>query len=298
MRFAPTASVGLALAVASAAGYGLNAVTAQMAAAAGLGGALVVFWRVALMLAVLSLIAVVWRASLAVEPQERPVLIVFGLSSAIIGMAYLSSVAFLPVSVAVVVFYLFPIFIVLAEPFVEHRRFSPVQFVVVAIGFAGVALVVGGHGGAMDWRGLALALLAAMGAAVQFFAATRMPRSGTAAKLFWSHMIVLPVVSATLLLIGGFKGPAAFAAAPWAMAVTIGAYLVSFALQMLALARVPAAIGGLAYLTEPLFATAFAALLLGERLGGWQYLGAALTLAAVGLNAARALAAEKALKQA
>ncbi len=293
MRLATTASTGLALAVASAAGYGLNAVTAQMAAAAGLGGALVVFWRVALMLAVLAAIAVLWRARLAVERGERSALVVFGLSSALVGMAYLSSVAFLPVSVAVVVFYLFPIFIVLAEPFVEHRRFNLTQLVVVVIGFVGVAMVVGGHGGAVDWRGLVLALLAAIGAAVQFFAATRMKRSGTVAKLFWSHVIVLPVVGTTLLLIGGFKGPAAFAAAPIAMAVTIGAYLVSFALQMLALARVSAAIGGLAYLTEPLFATAFAALLLGERLGGWQYLGAALTLAAVGLNAKRTLSAKR-----
>jgi drug/metabolite transporter (DMT)-like permease len=293
MSSAPSAQVGLAFAIAAAAGYGLNAVTAQMAATAGLGGVLVVFWRVVLMLASVVALALIWRASLAIHPRERAAMAVFGLSSAVIGMAYLSSLAFLPVSVAAVVFYLFPILIVLAEPVVEHRRFSVAKLVVVLIGFGGVALVVGGSAGAIDWRGVALALLAAVGAAVQFFAGTRMPRSGLMGKLFWSHLIVLPIVVATLAVFGGFKGPAAFAAAPVAMAVTIGAFLISFALQMMALARVSAAVGGLAFLTEPLFATGFAALLLGERLSGWQYLGAALTLAAVGLNAARALRGDR-----
>ncbi len=45
------AQAGVAAALVSAANYGLNAVTAQMAAQVGIGGALMVFYRVFLMLA-------------------------------------------------------------------------------------------------------------------------------------------------------------------------------------------------------------------------------------------------------
>jgi drug/metabolite transporter (DMT)-like permease len=273
--------LGLAFALVSAAGYGLNAVTAQIAAAAGLSGALMVFYRALLMLGFVVAAALIWGAGLKVADREWPPLLFFSLTSSVIGTAYLSSVAYLPVSVAVVIFYLFPVLIVLAEPFVERRRPSALQIGIVALAFAGVALAVGPSAASLDPRGAALALLAAAGAAVQFFAAARMPRTGNAAKLFWSHLIVLPIVALTLAVVGGFKGPDAFAAAPLAVAVTIGAYLVSFALQLMALARVSAAAGGLAFCAEPIFATVFAALILSETLSAAQYAGGALVLAAI-----------------
>jgi drug/metabolite transporter (DMT)-like permease len=83
---------------------------------------------------------------------------------------------------------------------------------------------------------------------------------------------------------GGFHGPAIFAAAPVAVAVTLGAYIISIALQLLSLARISAAAAGLTFCAEPLFASLFAALILGERLVALQYLGGLLVLAAIALN--------------
>jgi drug/metabolite transporter (DMT)-like permease len=281
------ARLGMALAVASAAGYGLNIVTAQIASTVGITGALMVFYRVFLMLACLAVAFALFRPSLSVARGERWPLLVFGLSSSVIGTAYMSTVAFLPVSVAVVIFYLFPILIVVFEPLIERTPLQPVRMAVALLAFLGVALVVGPRFDSLDPRGLALALLAAAGAALQFFAAARMPRTPVAAKLFWGHLLVLPGVTATLLWMDGFYSPAIFAAAPVAVAITLGAYVVSMALQLLALARIPAAVAGLTFCAEPLFASLFAALILGERLAGLQYLGAVLVLVAIAINAAR-----------
>jgi drug/metabolite transporter (DMT)-like permease len=285
------AHVGVVAALVSAAGYGLNAVTAQMTAAVGISGALLVFYRVGLMLACVGAFAILFRQRLGVAPGERPALIVFGLTSSVIGTAYLSSVAFLPVSVAVVVFYLFPIFIILAEPFVEKRRLDLPRAGIALAALAGVVLVVGPRFEGLDPRGLALALLAAAGAAIQFFAAARMPASSNAAKLFWGHVLVLPGVMLTLWLIDGYRSPAIFSLAPWAVFVTLGAYLVSIALQLAALARISAATAGLAFCAEPIFATGFAVLLLGETLGPLQALGALLVVGAIAANAALAFRA-------
>jgi drug/metabolite transporter (DMT)-like permease len=285
------------MAMGSAAGYGLNIVTAQMAASVGVSGALMVFYRVFLMLACIAVALAISRkslsASLGVAPGERGALVVFGLSSSVIGTAYLSSVAFLPVSVAAVIFYIFPILIVLAEPLVEKTHLGPRRLAVALLAFLGVTLVVGPRFESLDPRGLALALLAAAGAAVQFFAAARMTRTPTVSKLFWGHLLVLPGVTATLLAIDGFRSPEVVALAPIAIGVTLIAYLFSIALQLGALARLSAAAGGLTFCAEPLFASLFAALLLGERLAPVQYAGGALVLAAVAANGAMALHARR-----
>ncbi len=82
--------------------FGSNIVSAQIAGAAGLSGPLLVLWRVAFML-VAGIIGmmVLRRAARAGTGQWRPILI-FSLASAFRRSAYLSSVAFIPVTVAVV----------------------------------------------------------------------------------------------------------------------------------------------------------------------------------------------------
>ena len=52
-------------------------------------------------------------------------MVVLGLSTAFVGLCYLSSVAFIPVTVAAVVFYAFPSLIVLASPLVDGTRLTP-----------------------------------------------------------------------------------------------------------------------------------------------------------------------------
>jgi hypothetical protein len=69
-----------------------------------------------------------------------------------------------PNMTAAVIFYVFPILIVLAEPFVEKTRFGLMRLLIVLLAFAGVALVVGPRLDSLDPRGLALSLLAARAA--------------------------------------------------------------------------------------------------------------------------------------
>ncbi|SEG31780.1 EamA family transporter [Bosea lathyri] len=272
------------LAFGSAAAYGTNIVTTQIASQAGLSGSLVVFYRVFLMLALVGAGALLWRFSLAVPRTERRAVALFGLASALVGLAYLSSVAYLPVSVAAVVFYTYPVLIVLAEPLLTPAPFRPDRLAVALVAFIGVALVVGPDLHGLDPRGLVLALLASVAAAAQFFTAAASPGTLLPAKLFWSHLIILPVAAMVLSLTGGFLPPQALALAPLAVVVTIGGYLVGFLTQLMALARVAPGPAGLAFCAEPVFAVSIAAIVLGERLGSLQYAGGALVVAALMIN--------------
>lgn len=275
---------GLVLALASAAAFGSNIVSARIAGQAGLAGTLLVFYRVFVMLALVLVAALLWRVSLATPRRERLALALFGLTSGLVGCAYLSSVAFVPITVAAVVFYTFPVLIVLAEPLVSRAPFSRNRLAVAIVAFCGVAMVVGPDLHRLDPRGLALALAASVFAAAQFFAASASATTPLLPKLFWSHLVILPVALAVLAVTGGMASPQGLTLAPSAAAVTIGGYLVGFLLQVLALARVAPGPAGLAFCAEPVFAVAIAAAMLGERLGPLQYAGGALVVGAIIAN--------------
>jgi drug/metabolite transporter (DMT)-like permease len=278
---------GLIMAGLSAALFGSNIVSAQIAGAAGLSGPLLVLWRVVMMLAGGMLAMVILRERLSLAPgQWRPILI-FSLASAFVGSAYLSSVAFIPVTVAVVLLYLFPIFIVIAEPFVRGTPFGRDRFVLAMIALAGIVLVVGPAFDRLDPRGLALALLSAAAAASQFFAGNDSAKTPLATKLVVVHLIVLPITIGILIVTGGLKSPMAIMAAPWAAAITMFAFVLGFTLQVMALKRLDAAAAGLMFCLEPVIAALFAAWWLGERLTALQYLGAALVVGTVVANVLR-----------
>lgn len=275
---------GLMLAFASAAAFGTNIVSAQIAGAAGLAGPLLVFYRVLIMLVLVGLVALLARASLRLFRGQRLPVLLFGVTTALVGIAYLSSVNFIPVSVAAVIFYTYPVLIVLAEPLLTPAPFRADRLAVALVAFIGIALVVGPELHGFDPRGLALAGLASLAAAAQFFAAAGCARIATMPKLFWSHVVILPVTLAIVGLTGGFLPPQAFLLAPIAVAVTYGGYLVGFVLQILALARIAPGPAGLAFCAEPIFAVVIAAIVLGERLGALQYAGGALVIAALVTN--------------
>lgn len=278
------AAVGLLLTLASAGLYGLNIVFARLASFDGIGGTSLVFYRVVLMLALVGAAAALSRAPLSVPRGERGALLALALSTAVIGSAYLSSVAFIPVTVAVVVFYTFPVLIVLASPLVTGAPLTPGLVGSAGAALLGVALVIGPAFEGLDPRGVALAFAASIATAVQFFAAAKAARTGLIAKVLWIHLLVLPATALFALGSGGLNAPGDLLLAPLAVALTIGGYLFGFFLQLAAIARSSPVVAGIAYCAEPVVAALSSAAILGEGLSGVQWLGGAVVIAAIVAN--------------
>jgi drug/metabolite transporter (DMT)-like permease len=272
---------GLLLALGAATSYGLNVVFARIGADNGISGVSLVIYRAAVMLVIIAVAAHLWRHSLKVAREEWGMMGVLGLASLGIGTGYLSSVAYIPVSVAVVIFYTFPILIVLASPFVEGRRLGAPILGVAALAFVGVVCVVGPGFESLDPRGVVLALFASVCTAVQFFAAARARRTGLVAKVFWVNLIVIPTTALVALAVGAMNPPADLLRAPWAVTLTIAGFIVGFLLQIASLARAAPVVIGLAFCAEPVVATLSSAAILGERLAPLQLVGGALVLAAI-----------------
>jgi len=277
-------ATGLLLAVGSASCYGFNIVFARVASFAGASGSALVVYRVLLMLVLVAAVAAIARRPLAMAREERGKLLLLGISSALQGIGYLSSVAFIPVTVAAVVFYTYPIIIVLANPFVERTPLTPALIGVAAVATFGVCLVVGPAFSDLDWRGLALAFGASVATAIQFFTAARCTRTGVVAKVFWIQLIILPTAILISLAAGQFVPPSTLALASFAVAMTIGGYIAGFVLQFLALGRISAVAAGIVFCIEPVIAALSSAIVLDEGLSPLQVAGGALVLTAIIAN--------------
>jgi drug/metabolite transporter (DMT)-like permease len=280
----PPRTTGLLFALGAATFYGVNIVTARLAADVGVSGPSVVFYRVFLMLALVLVAVVASRASVAVPQAEWGVLGVLGLATAVIGTAYLSSVAFIPVTVAVVIFYTFPILIVLASPLVEGTRLDARTLAIAGAAFLGVACVVGPAFEGLDPRGIALAGLASLATTVQFFAAARARKTTLIAKVFWIHVLVLPVSGLAAWFATGFSGRDVLIAAAVPVGITIACYVVGFLMQLASLVRASAVAIGLAFCLEPVVAAVTSVAILGERLSVVQIGGGLVVLAAIVAN--------------
>lgn len=277
-------AAGVAMALAGAFSYGFNISFASLSAQFGVSGPVLVSYRMITMLALAAAALAILRTRFFVPQSERGGVILIGLTSVGVGVGYLSAVAYIPVTVAAVIFYTFPILIVVATPFIDRRPLTPAMIFVTLLAFAGVVLVVGPALDALDWRGIALAFVASLSAAIQFFAGTRCKTTPLASKILAAQCVALPFTIIIAMVAGGMKPPSILLNAPIAVGITIVGFMFGFLFQMLALNRIPASAAGLAFCAEPVVAALSSAVILGERLGPVQYAGGALVIAAIVLN--------------
>jgi drug/metabolite transporter (DMT)-like permease len=276
--------VGLVFALSGAFFYGFNITFAKIASGLGVGGPMIVAERVLVMIAIGLIVGVVTRSSFKVPKQERWPLFGLGIGSTGVSICYLSSVAFIPVTIAAVIFYTFPILIVLLSPIVDKKPLTFTVMGIVAAAFVGVVLVLGSTEAGLDPRGLLLAAGASVSAALQFFCGTRCRQTGTAAKIVIKQAIVLPSALVTLSLTGAVLTLETQTIAFVPIWLTIGGFIFGFGFQVLALARISASVAGLAFCLEPVVAAITSALVLDERLAPIQYLGGALVILAIIAN--------------
>jgi drug/metabolite transporter (DMT)-like permease len=138
--------------------------------------------------------------------------------------------------------------------------------------------------GALDLPGLAAGLASAVLFAAYLLSAELAGRRGAepATTLLWGFLVAVAIWS---LAVPWWSWPLAFLADPGVAGAVLGVGLLGtllpFALAVGAVRVISAATAGIAATAEPVFAAAFAWLLLGQRLNPAQLAGAALVVAGV-----------------
>ncbi len=273
--------VGIAMMVVAALAFGLSNNLAKLSYGAGVTALTVITGRAWLGMIALLVLSIARGYRLTLPRVAFWLFVVTALANGTQNPAILYAIEFIPLSLSVLIIYLFPIIVALASALLGHDRITRPVAIAALVGFAGVALVLELGTIALDWRGMALAFLAACALATNVMGAARMNRHMPALVVpLWLYAASVPFYTAALAVQGGPRFPTA--GFDWLIFIgAITALPVALITFYGALPRAGAARASLVMNFEPLFTILLAALLLGETLGPMQIAGGLLIIGSI-----------------
>jgi drug/metabolite transporter (DMT)-like permease len=304
----PGRGAGVALCLVSACGFGLMAIFAKQAYAAGLGVTALLAARFVLAAGLLwPLVALRGRRSVrgdcgapggaGVRPTRRVVLA--GLALGAIGYAaqaglFFSALRHIDASLTSLLLYTYPALVFCGAVALRREHVTRWKALALLLASAGAALVLlGGGTGGLEATGVALALGAGATYAVYILVA-----EGVVARVdaFLLTALVTTGAAATFLLAGLIGGGLVFPAGGWVWiaAIAVLSTVVPIVTFMLGMERVGAATASILSTVEPVVTVGLAVAIYGEALGPLQILGGGLVLSAVVALQARGTRARRA----
>lgn len=278
----PTQSLlGIALAIVAAISFAANTTLARIAYDGGSNVMTVLTLRTLLAGVAVLAILTATRGPLRLPARRRLAALAIGLVLALYSLAMMSAIQFIPVALAVLIFYTYPLLTTLYLWLSgrERPKWSAAAALIVA--FAGLLLALDVTGASLDWRGVALGALAALGVTAVVVLNSRLVGAGdsrpvTLHMMASAGLVYVAAILATddIALPSGGAAWTAFVAGP----LFYTAASISFFVAMSKLGPFRAA---LTMNLEPVSSMLLGFVLLGQVLTGWQLLGAALVITAV-----------------
>ncbi|MDQ0574933.1 EamA family transporter [Agromyces albus] len=285
--------IGILLGLASGLAFGAGGAIVKPLLESGWSPGAAVFFRItvaAALLAVPGLFALrfdlrpLWRA-------KWTVLIYSVIAIAGVQLAFYTAIARIPVSTALLIEYLAPVALV-AFAWVTSRRVP--QFVVLAgsvVAIAGLVLVIGPAGGALDPFGVVIAGIAMIGVAVYYLLGERSDTGVPPIALAAAGCVIGCLVLGAAALTGLVPFEAEFTdieffggVAPWWLPVLmVGAISTAFAYAagIQAIRMLGTRLSSFLGLSEVVFAAIVSWVLIGEAIGPVQAIGGLLILAGI-----------------
>jgi len=273
---------GRIAALVGAACYGLNIPIAKIATDMGVEGAALIVVRAGLCITGFCLAGLIWRWRPALAKGDATNVGLVSLFAAGCAVGYLGAVTRLPVSVAVIVFYTFPLWIILYTV-ARQGRSAAFRLVAFALAFAGILVVVGLDIGRFSLSGLLMALVASICTAALFIVGAKV-RTDKITVLFYLQGPSFAAALIFMLLAGNAPPAALLAAAALPIVLSGIGYYLGFFFQLVAAGRMNAAAAGLLFLFEPVVAITVSVLLLGEAMTPSKLAGIALVLSGLALD--------------
>ena len=195
--------LGIACALAAAGIYGLVPNFVRGAFENGIPSVEATFFRTSVIAMTFALVAVMQGESFRIPRAALGSFAGQAIATLLISVAYLASVQFIPIGLAVIIFFTFPVLIMLASPMVEGKFPGFARIAIALMAFAGLVVAIGPSFGELDIRGIGLATAASLGGVVQFFTGRSISRYLRPA-VFGSlvHMVIWPATLAVALFVG------------------------------------------------------------------------------------------------
>lgn len=230
-----------------------------------------------LLLLILQLTHRVWRLPRA---GIRPVLL-SGVAWLIGAFGYLSSILYIPVTLAALCFYTFP-FVILAYALARGEIGLSIRLLVIYLGaFIGLIVAIGPVIENIHVVGILLALIGSLGAAANMiFGSVAVRYCDPMAASFYTASLQSIGTLIVLFALGNIALPATTSG--WeGLTLATGFYALGITLMYVALVRISPVKAAVTYNLEPVVSIVLAIIVLGERLTAIQWVGALTVITAI-----------------
>jgi drug/metabolite transporter (DMT)-like permease len=199
----------------------------------------------------------------------------------VMSAGYLGAVAYIPVSLAALIFYTFPFYVAILASLTGREPMTRLKAAALVAAFAGLVLALGPSFDVLNWRGIACGLAGALGMGITVtFAGTVMRQNDALIINTCTNAWAALALGAYMAATGGFVLPTTSHGWLGIVGATL-CYLVAFSSWLLSLRLVDPIRVAVLFNIEPVVTITAAWLVLGERLEPIQLLGGALVIAAV-----------------
>lgn len=275
---------GLAITFLAALFVSLITTFARLAYDAGSNPPTQVFIRSTCMMLAMAALQLSFGRGLMLPRRVIPATLALAACIFFMSFGYLSSVAYIKVSLAVLLLYTFPLMVGIASPLLGRERMTPLKALCLVGAFAGLVFASWGDFGALDWRGIAFALAGAAGVAgISLFGGAAMAKAHPFAMNAWMNLWVVIGLAVYLALSGQFAAPQTTLGWLATAGVSI-CYTLGILFLFLGLTYIPPAQSALTMNLEPAFSTLAAILLLAETVAAQQWIGMAILLIFLGIS--------------
>ncbi len=267
-------SLGSLCAISSAFFLGLNTSLARLAYEGGANAGTVAFLRILGSVLVISLFVVISRRS--IDFPRIALWPIFGVGIAIVlqGSSYLSSVSYIPVGLAVLLFYTYPLMVALASSIFEKEKIEFGRKVALIAAFFGISLAIGPSFTVLDWRGIILALIGAFGVMMIFiFTGQALKHTSATVVSLYSNLLALPLMAIIMIyFFDGYQKPNTISGM-YSLLCVCSLYGIAILMQFAAIHSIGKTLTALLSNVEPLVSISAGVILLNETLTGIQYVG-------------------------
>ncbi|MEO1193151.1 MAG: EamA family transporter [Pseudomonadota bacterium] len=200
-----------------------------------------------------------------------------------ISYGYMTAIHYLPVSLAVLIFYTFPLLVTLAESLLRRRPPNLFLLLALGLGLFGLGLALGADLSQLDLVGILFAGLAAF-SAVPLFICARILAQKHGSLMLTAHSNCCALIVAVILLMGQAEIDLPHSTLGWfSLLAACVTFVAAFIFQVRAVALAPAGRVAMMFNAEPLITILIAWGLLSQALALPQWLGLLLILVALSL---------------
>ena len=273
--------LGIVLALVAATGLGLAVAVSRLAYEGGTNGLTIATTRGTVLFCGIALFCLLTRRRWRLQHRDLLNCMGLGLLAAMMFYGNIAAVQYISVSLTALLFFTFPPIIAVFSIVFVREPVSVWRLVAIAVAFGGLALMLGVSADAIDPRGVALALGAAIAAAWHaVWLARRMGHLDIFVVTLHMAWVAAAVLLAISLASGGIQWPAL--AVGWlGLTGVVALQALSVPAYFVAVPIVGAVRSGMISNLQPLVSILAAWLLYGELMGPLQWLGGAMVLAGV-----------------